>query len=486
MTETTDVRVRFAPSPTGTLHIGSARTALFNYLFARRHGGKFVLRIEDTDQVRSTVDSLRNIVEGLMWLDIRWDEGPAYSLPSEDGEFESTGPYGPYFQHERRENHRAYAKKLLNAGLAYLCDCPPMEEVAKSKCRCFLRQDEIGDPTKASAKFRVPKGVTVAHDLISGDVEFDNESISDFLIVRPNGFATYNFAAACDDIDMKISHVIRGMDHLSNTPRQIMIYNALGEPLPKFGHIPLIHGDDGVRLSKRHGAVSVRWYREEGFLPEAFVNYLAALGWSDNTDEEFHTMAQLERKFDLAGVAKSPAKFDLDKLIWFNGKYIRQLDSDALYAACEPYLIEAGLIPPRGISPGKKKWLKSTLWLYSERIRYFKEVPEKVEFFFNDPREYLLKDLKKAKVDKDALLILKEYLASLKASRDFNAKGLEELTNAFCEKRGISLGRLVHPLRLALTGKPVSPGIFETLEALGKKRVVRRLSKFVKRVEPVE
>ncbi len=486
MSGTDEIRVRFAPSPTGYLHIGSARTALFNYLFAKRHGGKFVLRIEDTDQMRSTVDSLRNIIEGLLWLNIEWDEGPVYELPPKGKEFESMGPYGPYFQAKRTEGHRKYSGKLIEAGYAYYCDCPPTEVAGASKCRCRDRQDDIKDTSSASVKFAIPEGTTDVDDLILGEVTFENEAIEDFLIIRPSGYATYNFAVVCDDIDMRITHVIRGTDHLSNTPKQIMIFETLGKPLPKFGHIPLIHGDDGVRLSKRHGAVSVRWYRDEGFLPDAFVNYLARLGWSDGTDEEFFTLDELEVKFDLSGVSKGPAQFDLDKLIWFNGKYIRQLDDDALFEAALPYLVQAGTVKAKGMTPGRREWLKVVLGLYRDRMDYFGETPEKIAYFFTDPKEYLLSDLEKAKVDAEAIGLLRELLSIIEKVSDFSVKNLEDLLRGFCDEKGAKLGRVVHPLRLAVTGRRASPGIFETLRALGKKRVVRRLGRFVRRIKPID
>ncbi len=479
------VRVRFAPSPTGYLHIGSARTALFNYLYARRHGGKFVLRIEDTDQERSTVESLRNIIDGLLWLKIKWDEGPEYDLREDEGEFRSMGDYGPYFQHQRQELYMEYGRKLLKEGKAYLCKCPPTEAIGTSRCKCSSSQSEIDPEVANSIKFAIPKGKTVVKDLILGDVEFDNSTIDDFLIIRPSGLATYNFAVVCDDIDMKITHVFRGADHLSNTPKQIMLCDAMGYRVPDYGHIPLIHGDDGVRLSKRHGAVSVRWYREEGFLPEAFVNYLARLGWSDGTDEEFFTIEEMEEKFDISGVAKSPAQFDMDKLIWFNGKYIRRLSDDELYSECAPYMVKAGLLSADEKSPGKKEWVKSILGLYRERIRFFKEVPEQVAYFFNDPQEYFLKDLEAAKVDAQAIELLGELYKRLEAIDNFNERILETVVTGFAEEKGVKLGRIIHPLRLAVTGQRMSPGMFETLKVLGQKRVLRRLGKFVQRVKPV-
>jgi glutamyl-tRNA synthetase len=486
MSGTDEIRVRFAPSPTGYLHIGSARTALFNYLFARHHGGKLVLRIEDTDQERSTVDSLKNIIEGLLWLNIEWDEGPVYDLPPSGNDFDSTGPYGPYFQAKRTGHHREYCEKLVEGGHAYYCKCPPSEEAGASKCRCKVKQDEVKSHSKLSVKFAIPKGTTIVNDLILGEVVFENDTIEDFLIMRPSGFATYNFAAVCDDHDMNITHVLRGADHLSNTPKQIMMLNALGLRLPKFGHIPLIHGDDGVRLSKRHGAVSVRWYRDEGFLPEAVVNYLARLGWSDGTDEEFFTLDELEKKFDLDGVAKSPAQFDMDKLIWFNGKYIRQLDDDSLFELALPYLVESGAVKAKGMTPGRKEWLKVVLGLYRDRMDYFREVPEKTAYFFTDPKEYLLSDLEKAKVDAEAMGLLGDLLKIIEKTSDFTVDNLENLLRGFCEEKGVKLGRVVHPLRLAVTGGRASPGMFETLRALGKKRVVRRLGRFVRKVKPVD
>jgi len=485
MAGTDEIRVRFAPSPTGYLHIGSARTALFNYLFARHHGGKFIVRIEDTDQMRSTVDSLRNIIEGLLWLNLKWDEGPEFALPSKGKEIKSMGPHGPYFQAKRAERHREYCHKLVETGHAYYCICPPTEEAGASKCKCRLSQESIPDISKASIKFEIPEGTTEVDDLIIGDVKFENNAIEDFLIMRPNGFATYNLAVVCDDIDMRISHVIRGADHLSNTPKQIMIYEALGVTPPKFGHIPLIHGDDGIRLSKRHGAVSVGWYRDEGFLPDACVNYLARLGWSDDTDEEFFTLEELEKKFDLPAVAKSPAQFDFDKLIWFNGKYLRQLDDGELLKEALPFLEAAGFVKARGITPGRREWLKTLMGLYRDRVNYLKEIPGSVEYFFKDPKEYLLTDLEKVKADSEAMELLRGLLGIFQKTNNYSEKNLEDMVRTYCEEKSVKLGRVVHPLRLAVTGRRASPGMFETLRALGKKRVVRRLGRFVRKVTPI-
>ncbi|MCX6647100.1 MAG: glutamate--tRNA ligase [bacterium] len=349
-------RVRFAPSPTGELHIGSARTALFNYLFAKRYGGTFVLRIEDTDKVRNTQESLKNLVDGMNWLGIHWDEGVDENNPLDSSK--DRGDFGPYLQSARWQNQLNAAVKLIELGHAYDCDCPPQETFGTGKCKCYDRQKELHDipHEEKSIKFRINPGPpVVVHDLIRGEVMFRREDIQDFVIVRPGGLPTYNFAVVIDDAAMEMTHIIRGEDHLSNTPKQILVYEALQLKVPEFAHIPLIHGPDGSKMSKRHGAVTVHEYKNEGFLPEAFVNYLARLGWNDDTDREIYSLADLEELFNLKQVSSSPACFDREKLLWFNGKYIRELSDEELFEKSLPFL--GKYVKPDDLNESTRKWL---------------------------------------------------------------------------------------------------------------------------------
>ena len=392
---TSPPRVRFAPSPTGELHIGSARTALFNYLFARHYQGSFILRIEDTDKVRSTKESLRSLVDGLTWLGIRWDEGPDENKPT-DLSLERGG-FGPYLVMARSDSHREAARRLKESGNAYECVCPPQETIGAGKCRCFEKQAELKNipVDQKSLKFRIPAGPPViVKDLIRGKVVFHRDDLQDFIIMRADGYPTYNFAVVIDDSSMQITHVIRGDDHLSNTPKQILIYEALGLELPMFAHIPLIHGSDGARMSKRHGATSVMEYRHEGFLAEAFVNYLARLGWNDDTDREIYSMKDLEEAFHLHQVSSSPAAYDRDKLVWYNGKYIRMKTPEELFEACLPFLVD--LVKPP-INESTRKWLIGLIALYQDRITTFGELPQTLQFFFVDPIDYSKDDLEKRK-----------------------------------------------------------------------------------------
>lgn len=475
-------RVRFAPSPTGELHIGSARTALFNYLFAKRHNGSFILRIEDTDKIRSTEESLRNLVDGLKWLGINWDEGPDEEDPMDLSK--SRGDYGPYLQTARRESHDEAAQKLREGGHVYECICPPLETAGSGRCRCAERQKELMDvpAEEKSLKFRIPPGPpVVVHDLIRGEVVFRREDLLDFVIVRAGGHPTYNFAVVVDDAGMKISHVIRGDDHLSNTPKQVLIYEALGIEPPEFAHIPLIHGSDGTRMSKRHGAVSVKAYREEGFLPDAFVNYLARLGWNDGTDREIYSLEDLEKAFSLEQVSSSPASFDRDKLLWFNGKYIREKSDEELYEACLPFL--RTFVDPSDINTSTREWLTGVILLYKDRIETLGEIEDALEYFFVDPVDYSEEDLSKARVTGDAFNALRE-LKKILSETEWTAEEIESAIRDYIKRRDLKLKTVVHPLRLVVTGRLATPGIFETLYYVGKEPVLRRLEHFLANYRP--
>jgi len=475
-------RVRFAPSPTGDLHVGSARTALFNYLFARRYNGAFILRIEDTDTARSTEESLRGLVDGLNWLGIHWDEGPDEAFPTDLSK--ERGDFAPYLQSARRENHYAAALKLRELGYAYECVCPPVEEMGASKCKCRERQDELKNipQDQKALKFHITPGPPViVHDIIRGEVMFRRDDLQDFVILRQDGFPTYNFVVVIDDSAMEITHVIRGEDHLSNTPKQILIYHALGLKAPEFAHIPLIHGSDGTRMSKRHGAVSMEAYRGEGFLPEAFVNYLANLGWNDGTEREIYSLSELEKLFSLGQVSGSPAAFDRDKLLWLNGKYIRELSDEALYEACLPHLQR--FVSPSDINESARAWLTGLLSLYRERLEVLSEIEGKVEFYFNDPRGYTEELLNKAKVTGDAFMILQEF-KKIFSEIDWTVENIEKCIRDYIAQKNLKMNLVVQPLRLVITGVLATPGIFETLFYIGKAATLRRLEFFLANYRP--
>jgi len=475
-------RVRFAPSPTGDLHMGSARTALFNYLFARRYGGKFILRIEDTDKVRSTEESLRDLVDGLNWLGIHWDEGPDEKVPNDESK--AKGGHGPYLQSGRINQHREAAMRLLEIGAAYECVCPPAESVGSSKCNCYARQEELKEipVEEKSLKFHIQPGPpVVVRDLIRGEVMFRRDDLQDFIIVRAGGYPTYNFVVVVDDNAMEITHVIRGDDHLSNTPKQILIYETLGYKVPEFAHIPLIHGPDGTRMSKRHGAVSVEAYRKEGFLPDAFVNYLARLGWNDSTDREIYSLAELEELFSLDNVSSSPASFDRDKILWYNGKYIREKTDEELYGLCLPYLSK--YVDPDDLNGSTLKWLTGLISMYRDRIEILSDIVGMLEYYFVDPTNYKEELLRKAKVTGEAFNSLRE-LKKIFSEIEWTVEEVERAIREYVDRKEIKLKMVVQPLRLVITGTLATPGMFETLYYVGKEATLRRLEYFLANYRP--
>lgn len=460
-------RVRFAPSPTGSLHIGSARTALFNYLYARATGGTYILRIEDTDEQRSTDESLLTIIEGLRWLGLQWDEGPGADAAG--GSLTSIGEYGPYFQSQRKARHDHYAALLVESGHAHWVD---------AEYTSHGRDKQPGD----ALAFRVPaEGETVVFDKVKGEVRFRNADLQDFVILKANGTALYNFAVVCDDIDMAITLVLRGDDHLSNTPKQLLVYQALGLKPPAFAHIPLIHDEEGGKISKRKEyawAAHTAWYQEQGFLPEAFVNYLARLCWSDGTDNEFWTLAQLEKKFGLKGINPTPARFDFTKLKWFNGKYIRELyksDEPRYWAALRPHFVQAGFLPEAASDEGSESRARQIGALLHDRLEYFAQVGELAWYFYRAPADYQAADLAQAQVTPEAQARLRALLTRLESAGEWTMSALDALLRSFAKEQGVKFGTLVHPLRLALTGGLASPGIFEVLELIGKAESCGRL-----------
>lgn len=421
------VKVRFAPSPTGFLHIGSARTALFNYLFARHEGGKFYLRIEDTDKERSKKEFLDEIVSSLKWLGIDWD-----------GEL--------VFQSERTAFYKKIAEELVAKDLAY-------------------RDGE-------AIIFRSPKsGKIIVEDLLHGNVEFDASLFEDLVIFKSDGSPTYNFAVVCDDNDMGITHVVRGDDHIMNTPKQLPLYEALGYKKPIFCHIPLILGEDRSRMSKRHGATSIREYLEAGFLPDAIVNFLSLLGWSPGNNQEMIAKEELIQKFDLKRVLKTGAVFNKEKLEWMNGQYVRQIPPAKLADLLIPYLEK------RGYSAGDRAWFERLVQLFHERIFMLAQFPDLAQFFFDDKIEYSEEAAKEFLKDprlKNAFLKYAECLESLDS---FDTKTVEEKSRALMKELGLTGKEFIHPCRVALTGRTVSPGFFDTVSLLGKKKASERLRK---------
>ncbi len=465
-------RVRFAPSPTGYLHVGGARTALYNWLFARHEGGTFILRIEDTDVERSTEEATRAILDALRWLGLDWDEGP-----------EVSGPLGPYRQLERMALYRAHARRLAEAGAVYPCTCTAEEREARRRaalaakrpprglCPCRERGADPGRP--AALRFAVPPtGRAAWRDVIHGQVSFDHAEIDDFVILRADGLPIYNFAAVVDDILMQITHVIRGDDHISNTPRQILLYQALGAVPPAFAHIPMILGADRTRLSKRHGATAVEAYRDLGYLPEALVNYLVRLGWSHG-DQEIFTRQEMVRHFSLERVRATAAFFDQKKLDWLNGHYLRQADPAALAARMVPFWRAAG-VPEADIARRDPAWLAQVAGLFRERAQTLAELAQGSLPLFRaevtlDPKA-AVKHLTPEGKDR-----LGKLIGEVEALEPFTAAGLEALYRARAEAWGLKLVHLAQPTRVAILGVDVSPPLFPILELLGKAETVRRM-----------
>jgi glutamyl-tRNA synthetase len=457
------IRTRFAPSPTGYLHIGGARTALFNWLFTRRLGGVFVLRIEDTDQARSTEESTRAILDAMQWLGLNWDEGP-------------------WFQAERVAIHRQMVEKLLDEGKAYYCDCTPEELDAKRKKALAegrkpkydgkCRDRGLKKSSDTVVRFRCPEvGVTIVRDLIKGSISFSNDELDDLIIERSDGYPTYNFAVVVDDAQMGITHVIRGDDHVNNTPKQILIYEALGYELPLFGHVPMILGADKARLSKRHGATSVMAYKEMGFLPEALVNYLVRLGWSHG-DQEIFTIEELVREFSLESVGKSPAVFNPEKLLWLNQHYIKNYPQERLQEAVTPFWAEKGFDQSDGAFVGQ------AIETLRTRSRTIVEMAESGSFFFRDDVDYEAEAADKF-LTSEYLGHLEAVVEKLPAVADYTKNGLETFLRALADERGIKLKWLAQALRVALTGKTVSPGIDDVMAIIGKKNVIGKINRAI-------
>ncbi|KKM12737.1 glutamyl-tRNA synthetase [Clostridiales bacterium PH28_bin88] len=475
------VRVRFAPSPTGPLHIGGARSALFNFLLARKFGGSLILRVEDTDLERSSRESEENIMASLRWLGIDWDEGP-----------DKGGPYAPYRQTERLDIYRQYVDRLLAAGHGYCCYCTEEELEAErqelmargdlprylGKCRDLTpgeRQELERQGRRPVIRFRVPEGRTVTvDDMVRGQVSFETDGIGDFVIVKSDGIPTYNFAVVVDDAAMRVSHVIRAEEHLSNTPRQLLIYQALGLPVPRFAHISLILGKDRTKMSKRHGATSVVQYQELGYLPEALVNFLALLGWAPEGEQEIFGMDELIKEFSLERVAKNPAVFDMDKLDWINGYYIRMTPVERLAEMAIPHLQAAGHVPVDVTLETRRK-VEQVVAAVQRYLTHMSQITEFAPLFFADEVEI---DPEAAEVlgEEQVPRVLELFREKLTAAEALEPDGVKALLKSITKELKIGGRQVFMPVRAAVTGQVHGPELHDIIPILGRERVLNRVN----------
>jgi glutamyl-tRNA synthetase len=476
-------RVRFAPSPTGYLHVGGARTALFNWLYARHLGGVFVLRIEDTDVERSSWDMVAGILDGMRWLGLDWDEGP-----------EVGGPRGPYFQSERLDRYRGAAERLVASGHGYYCYCNPDDIKAKREAAeqagqtwsydrtcASLPADEVARReaagTARAVRFRMPVGVTGYDDVVHGRIEFDNAVIEDFVVLRSDRYPTYHLSVVVDDIDMGITDVVRGDDHISNTPKQVLLYQALGAAVPRFAHVPLILGPDKRRLSKRHGATSVMEYERQGFLPEAMFNFLALLGWSPGQgDRELFTREELVAAFSLEGISSSNAVFNPEKLEWFNSQHLARLNGDEITARLEPALREAGLWSD-DLRGARRAWMHAVIELLKPRAKRIRDLAEQGRYFFEEPAGYDEGAVKKHLSAPGLVSHLAAWRSRLAGIDPFDAATVEAALRATAEAEGIKAATLIHATRVAVTGQGVSPGLFDVVALVGRERTADRVGR---------
>lgn len=475
------LKVRFAPSPTGPFHIGGARSALFNWLVARHADGTFLVRIEDTDLKRSTKESEENIKDSLKWLGMNWDEG-----------IDVGGPHGPYRQTERLDLYKKEVQRLLDEGKAYYCYCSA-EELEKSRkaqldagktpiydehCRHLTEEEKAryeAEGRKPVVRLKVRKdGVFAFDDMVRGHVEFQAAGVGDFIIMKSDGIPVYNFAVVIDDAFMEVTHVIRAEEHLSNTPRQLAIYEALGYKPPKFGHISLILGEDHKKMSKRHGATSVTEYRNMGYLPEAVVNYLALLGWTPKGEQEIFTEEELIKQFSMKRVSSNDAVFDINKLNWINFQYMKKLDADQLYDLIFPFLVKAGYVE-ESVTEEKKDWLKKVIWFMKDHIYFAGQAADELRFFFEDmpalTDEAILSIMKAETSGK----LLKAFIEDLKALETFDQAEIKKCFNACMKAQGIKGKAAYEPTRIALTGATQGPGMFEMMELFGREKTMDRL-----------
>jgi len=478
-----EIRTRYAPSPTGPFHIGGARTALFNYLFAKKNNGKFILRIEDTDKERSKKEFETQLMENLKWLGMNWDEGP-----------EIKGPHDPYRQSERNDIYKKYLQKLIDDGHAYHCFCSKEEVEAQKqylmsigeapvyngKCRDLDKETVekyLKEGKKSVIRFKTPHNKKVVFDdLIRGKIEVDTSTMGDFVIAKDFDNYLYNFTCVVDDIDMVINYVIRGEDHIPNTPKQILLIEALGFDIPKYAHLSLILGADRKKMSKRDGKTSINEYIDAGYLPEALINFIAFLGWNPGTEKEIYTMDGLIEDFSLEKIQKAGAIFNIDKLDWINGLYIRKIPIKELTKKCLPYLKKDGLISEEVSSP----WIEKIISLHQERLKKISEISELVEVFFKET-EYDKDLLKWKEMDDKAIVASLEKSYELASnSEDYSKSNLEKIFLAEAEKME-NRGNLLWPLRVALTGKKNSAGPMEIMEVLGKEETLKRIKKAIQK-----
>lgn len=476
-----NVRVRFAPSPTGTLHLGGARTAIYNWAFARRNGGSFVLRIDDTDPERSTDENVAQILTSLRWLGIDWDEGP-----------EVGGDHGPYFQMQRAGNYHAALDEMKSSGAAYPCFCSAEELASKREmareaggvsgydrtCRSISgdvasARVAAGEPHVWRLAVPLDHGPVIVDDAVRGRTEFPIEAMDDLVLARTDGTPTYNFATVVDDADMEMTHIIRGDDHLTNTPRQILIFEALGRAVPRYAHLSMIWGADGKKLSKRHGATSLEAYEEMGYLPEAVLNYLALLGWSLDGETTIVPRDVLTANFSLDRISSNPAIFDLEKLEWMNGMYLRDLDAGAFVDAITPWLVRAELTTADEIA-ARREWFLALAPLVSERIKRLDEVADKVRFFFVEPT--INESTRDKVLAKDGAAQALDAAQDVLSTTRFVAEDIEVALRAIPEITGVKAKVAFQAIRVAVTGSSVSPPLFESLELLGQERSLARIS----------
>ncbi len=463
-----EVRVRFAPSPTGYLHIGGARTALFNWLFARNKKGVFVLRIEDTDRSRSTDEYIEAIIDGMKWLGLDMDEGP-------------------FRQTDRFDAYKSTIQRLIDEDKAYYCYCSPEELERKRQVAQKARQNPRYDGTCRERKepvegvepvvrFRMPLGgLTIVEDLIRGNVSFDNDMFDDFIIARSDGTPTYNFVVVVDDVDMRMTHIIRGDDHLNNTPKQIHIYKALGHEAPKFAHLPMILGSDKSRLSKRHGATSVQAYRETGYLPDALLNYLVRLGWSYG-DQEIFSKDELIEKFSFENIGKAAAVFNPEKLLWMNAEYIKARKPEDLIDEVMPFLMDKGIVESE--STVDREWLAKAIVTLQERSKTLVELADSLRYYIVESVEYEEKARSKF-LNEESLPYIVDLKNSLEGLEEFEHDALEQIFKSLLEKHDIKLKKLAQPVRVVMTGDTKSPGIFELLDVIGKEKAINRLNRAI-------
>jgi glutamyl-tRNA synthetase len=473
-------RVRFAPSPTGYLHVGGARTALFNWLYARRQGGTFVLRIEDTDVHRSSTDMVTGILDGLRWLGLDWDEGP-----------EVGGPHVHYFQSQRLDRYRAVSARLVAEGHAYYCYCSQdrlREQREKAEARgeawqydraCLgLAPERIAQLEATAAprvvRFKVPAANTAFDDAVHGRIEFDTRTIEDFVVLRSDDYPTYHLSVVVDDIDMQITHVIRGDDHISNTPKHVMLFEALAAPIPVFAHVPLILGADRKRLSKRHGATSVTEYQRQGYLADAMVNFLALLGWSPGDDREVMSADELVAAFSLEGISGGDAVFNTEKLDWMNAQYIAKLPVERLASAVVPFMADTGLPLPRST-----EWFHRLLDLLRPRARRLVDFVELARPYLVETVEYEPQAVEKHLGAPNLGDHLAALAITLRTLDPFDEPHVEAAVRGTAAERGIKAGALIHAVRVAATGRTASPGLFEVLVLLGREQTVQRIERLV-------